>query len=402
MPYKYVAYDDSNRVVKGTIAVQSEEIAKGVLEQSGYRLLSLKSVRVDLNLRHQLPSFFAVKSRDIVSFSRMLATLVSRGTNTLVALQILRDQISNVTLQEVIEEVSDDVRRGINLSDAMGRHPDVFTPIYCRTIRVSEQTGSLELALTQMADYMEKEGLLKSKVARSLAYPMFLLAVGIGVIALLMTITLPALSQLFLDLGGELPLPTRILIAVTGFVNSYILVFPGMIVITVITGIWAFKKPGTRVKIDETLMKMPLIGPIVTLREMIQFSRTLSTCLASSIPMPETLALTVETARNVLMAKVLESARNQVLQGRSLSDFMKMNPVFPRPLVQIIKVGEEAGTLQEDLKTIAEMYEFEIDKRLSTMLGILAPAIMLFLGAFVAFIAVSMITPIYTVLGQVE
>jgi type IV pilus assembly protein PilC len=249
---------------------------------------------------------------------------------------------------------------------------------------------------------MEKEGLLKSKVARSLAYPMFLLAVGIGVIALLMTITLPALSQLFLDLGGELPLPTRILIAVTGFVNSYILVFPGMIVITVITGIWAFKKPGTRVKIDETLMKMPLIGPIVTLREMIQFSRTLSTCLASSIPMPETLALTVETARNVLMAKVLESARNQVLQGRSLSDFMKMNPVFPRPLVQIIKVGEEAGTLQEDLKTIAEMYEFEIDKRLSTMLGILAPAIMLFLGAFVAFIAVSMITPIYTVLGQVE
>ena len=402
MPYRYTAYDARRQLISGTIDVSDERTAKEVLQQSGYALLSLKFTRPKFSLRKQVPSFFGVKTADVISFSRMLATLISRGTNTIVAMELLKDQVTNATFKEIIQSIVDDVRRGIQLPDAMSRHPEAFSPLYCRTIKVSEQTGNLENALIYVADHMEKQGVLVSKVARSLAYPGFVLLVGIGVIALLVLVTLPALSDLFLNLGGELPVPTKIMVAITDAASNYLIHILGFIAFLFVVGIVVMTNEKLRFKMDIYVLKVPLVGPVIRLREMINFSRTVSTCLASSLSMPETLGLAAQTASNRYIASTIEDAREEVLKGRELSGILPDYNVFPQPLIQMIKVGEMASTLKDDLGTIAEMYDLDVDRKVNTMVSVLSPGIMLFLGAFVTFIAISMILPIYSFLGSIE
>ena len=402
MPYKYTAYDASRQLISGTIDVANERTAKEVLQQSGYALLSLKFSRPKFSLRKQVPSFFGVKTADVISFSRMLATLISRGTNTVVAMEILRDQVTNASFKEIIQTIVDDVRRGVQLPDAMSRHPEAFSALYCRTIKVSEQTGNLENALIYVADHMEKQGVLVSKVGRSLAYPLFVLLVGLGVISLLVLVTLPALSDLFLNLGGELPTPTKIMVVITDAASKYLLHILGFLVFLIALGVVVMSNEKLRFKLDIFILRVPLVGPVITLREMINFSRTVSTCLASSLSMPETLGLAAQTATNRYVTAKIEEAREEVLKGRDLSAILPEFKVFPQPLIQMIKVGEMASTLKEDLATIAEMYDLDVDRKVNTMVSVLSPGIMLFLGAFVAFIAISMIMPIYSFLGSIE
>ena len=402
MSYKYVAYDGNRRLVQGSIDVENLKLAKDILKQSGYSVLNIARSRRAFNIREQIPVLFGVKSSDVITFTRMFATLVSRGMNTLTSLELLRDQVSNESFREIIQEIIDDVLRGMPIADAMSRHPETFPPIYSRTIRVSEQTGNLESALYHIADYMEKQNALVSKVGKSLAYPAFVLAVGLGVVTLLILVTLPALADLFSDLGGELPLPSRIMMSLTDFLGKYILVILGFIFMVVSTLVLFMKHSALRPKLDKALLRVPLIGQVIALREMINFSRTVSTCLASSVSMPDTLGLAVQTTKNTVMTEALENVREEVLKGHSLSEILRDEYIFPRPLVQIVSVGEAASTLGEDLATISAMYETEIDVRINTVVGVLGPGIMLFLGIFVAFIAVSMIMPIYTFLGQID
>ena len=402
MPYKYTAYDAGRQLISGTIDVADEGTAKEVLQQSGYALLSLKFTRPKFSLGKQVPSLFGVKDADVIAFSRMLATLISRGTNTIVAMELLKEQVANAAFKEIIQAVVDDVRRGIQLPDAMSRHPEAFSQLYCRTIKVSEQTGNLENALIYVADHMEKQNAMVSKVARSLAYPFFVLLVGVGVISLLILVTLPALSDLFLNLGGELPLPTKIMVAITDAAGKYLLHILGFVAFLFAVGVVVMMNEKLRFKLDIIILRVPLIGPVISLREMINFSRTVSTCLASSLSMPETLALAAQTASNRYVAATLEEAREEVLKGRDLSGILPDYNVFPQPLIQMIKVGEMASTLKDDLGTMAEMYDMDVDRKISTMVGVLSPGIMLFLGAFVTFIAISMIMPIYSFLGSIE
>lgn len=402
MAYKYVAYDADRNVVKGTIDVTSEGQAKETLQRSGYSLLSLRATRGGLSLRREIPTLFGVKTQDVIAFSRLLATLVERGTTTLAALELLRDETSNVTFKEVIGAVSDDLRQGSSLSEAISKHPDAFPPIYCRMIEVSERTGNLELVLRQLADYMEKEKALLARVGRALAYPAFVLLLASGVITLLVTVTLPSLSTLFDEFGGELPLPTRVLVALTTFVSTYKLFLLGLILGVVVFAAWAVRKPGIRRRLDMLILRTPLIGPIVTLRDMVHFSRMVSTGLKASLPLPEIMDMVVKTSRNMIVAEALENVRKEILKGSRFSHPMAENHTFPRLLVQMVKVAEEAGTMDEDLKAVAETYEAEVDRRVNTIVSLLGPGLMIVLGLIVAFIAVSVIMPIYSALGQIE
>jgi len=402
MAYKYVAYDADRNVVKGTIDVTSEGLAKEALQRSGYSLLSLSPTRRALSLRREIPILFGVKTQDVIAFSRLLATLVERGTTTLAALELLRDETSNITFKEVIGAVSDDLRQGSSLSEAISRHPDEFPPIYCRMIEVSERTGDLELVLRQLADYMEKEKALLARVGKALAYPAFVLLLAGGVITLLVTVTLPSLSSLFDEFGGELPLPTRVLVALTTFVTTYKLFLLGLILGVVVFVAWAVRKPDIRRKRDMLLLRTPLIGPIITLRDMVHFSRMVSTGLRASLPLPEIMDMVVKTTKNTIVAKALEDVREEIMKGRRLSHPMAENHTFPRLLVQMVKVAEEAGTMDEDLKAVAETYEAEVNRRVNALVSLLEPGLMIVLGLIVAFIAVSVIMPIYSTLGQID
>ena len=402
MAYKYVAYTADRTVVEGTIDVATEGLAREALRRSGYKLLSLRAARPGLSIRRSVPALFGVKAQDVIAFSRQLATLVERGTTTLSALQLLRDQIRNIAFKEVVTAVIQDLQQGSSLAEAISRHPQAFPPIYSRMVKVSEQTGNLEVVLRQVASYMERERAALKKVSRAMIYPAFILLVASGAVTILVTFTMPPLMDLFDEFEAELPLVTKLLIAIVGFITTYKFYLAAVIIGIAASALWYVRTPIGRHRLDRLLLKIPVIGPIIALREMSHFSHTMSILLEAGVPMPEIMDMAVQTSRNRVVREAVEDVRTEILKGRGLFHPLAANELFPPLLVQMVKVGEQAGTLSADLMAIADSYEQEVDERVNSLLSMLEPCLLVVLGLIVAFIAVSIIMPIYSIMGSIE
>ena len=401
MAYRYVAYDADRKVVEGTIEVATEALAREALQRSDYRLLVLKAARPKLSARQLFPTLFRVKTRDVIVFSRLLATLLERGTDIIAALQLLREQVGNSVLREVVSSIIQEINQGSSFSDAIARHPNAFPVAYRQMLKVGERTGNLEVLLKQIADYMERERTALAKATRALVYPAFILLAAVGVIGIMMTVVLPSLMETFTQVDAELPLTTKLLIALSGFLSSYKFNLLGVGLGITLLLFWYIRRPAGRRNLDRLLVRLPFIGRINLLREMSHFSRTTSMMLKAGVPMTEIMNMVVQMARNGVLRDALDEVRREMLKGQGLYRPMAANELFPRLLVQIVRVGEEAGTLSDDLAVVTEFYTQEIDERISSLLTLMEPCIFLVLGLVVAFIAVSVIMPIYTVMGAV-
>jgi len=401
MPYKYVAYTEDRRVVEGTIDVSTEGLAKEQLWQSGYRILSLKATRPVFNIHRSLPTLFGVKPRDVIAFSRQLATLVDRGINAFSALQVLRGQIRNPAFKETVTTMIQDLQEGSSFADAISRHPQAFPSIYSRMVRVGERTGNLQIVLRQVAEYIETEKAALKRVRKVMIYPALILLVASGVVAILVTFTLPPLLEMFNEFEAQLPWVTKVLISIVGFVTGHWFYIALVVIGAVVLAVWLAKTSAGRERFDRLLLRMPLIGPIVTQREMAHLSRTMSISLDAGLPMIEIMDLAVQSTSNTVIRKALEDIRTQILEGRGLFQSMAPNELFPPLLVQMVKIGEEVGTLTKDLTTVADLYEQEVDERVDLLLSMLQPLSILILGLIVAFIAVSVIVPIYSIMGSI-
>jgi len=399
--YRYVAYDADRKVVEGTIEVATEALAREALQRSDYRLLVLNATRPKLSARQLFPTLFGVKTRDVIVFSRLLATLLERGTDIIAALQLLREQVGNSVLREVVSSIIQEINQGSSFSDAIARHPNAFPVAYRQMLKVGERTGNLEVLLKQIADYMERERTALAKATRALVYPAFILLAAVGVIGIMMTVVLPSLMETFTQVDAELPLTTKLLIALSGFLSSYKFNLLGVGLGITLLLFWYIRRPAGRRNLDRLLVRLPFIGRINLLREMSHFSRTTSMMLKAGVPMTEIMNMVVQMARNGVLRDALDEVRREMLKGQGLYRPMAANELFPRLLVQIVRVGEEAGTLSDDLAVVTEFYTQEIDERISSLLTLMEPCIFLVLGLVVAFIAVSVIMPIYTVMGAV-
>jgi len=400
MAFKYIAYDIRGNVIKGSMIAASEVTVKDSLRNSGYEVLNLKVTNDPVSWQRQLPSLFKVKSRDVIIFSRLLATLVGRGTNLLAALRLIRDETTNAVFRDILESVIENILNGQSLSEAMSQHPEVFSLMYCRMIKVSEQTGNLEGILLQVAGFLEKENALLSKVARALAYPGFIMLIAAGVVGLLITFVLPSFAGLFSEFDARIPLPTRILLGVSDFVSQnkwYIL--PGFLAAVSLV-ILLLKHPKTRHFKDSLLLKIPVLGSITVLSEMARFSRVIAMGLREGLQMPEILDMASGISRNQLVTESIESVHRDILEGQSLSHALSTSPVFPRLLIQLVRVGEETANLDESLESVAEAYEVNVDRKVTLVVALIEPSVILFIGLIVAFIAVSVILPTYAILGE--
>jgi len=232
-------------------------------------------------------------------------------------------------------------------------------------------------------------------------YPALILLVASGVVAILVTFTLPPLLEMFNEFEAELPLVTKVLISIVGFVTGYWLYLLLAVIGSVVLVVWGVKTPAGRERFDRLLLRIPLIGPIVSQREMAHLSRTMSISLDAGLPMIEVMDLVVQSTQNTAIRKALEDVRTQILEGRGLFQSMAPNALFPPLLVQMARVGEEVGTLTKDLTTVADLYEQEVDERVDLLLSMLQPLSILILGLIVAFIAVSVIVPIYSIMGSI-
>ena len=399
MAYWYSAYTLDKRIVQGTIDAASERMAEEALYRSGYhRVLKLREISPGLTLSRWLPNLFGVKTQDVIDFSRQLAALIRSGIPILTALQLLKEQTPAATLRKVIIGLVKELREGSSFSQALAKYPQAFPSTYCQVIKASELTGNLEDTLSQVANYLEKDIAAVKTVQRALVYPALVLLMAIGVFTLLTTVALPPLVRLFTSLGGELPWTTRSILVAGGFFIAYKFYLLGVLAALIILIFSYMRLPAGKLTMDKLMLKIPVIGRISIQRNMCRFCQTTSMMLKAGLPLTQIMNVVTRTVRNEIIRQALREVRGKLVQGQGLSQPMAAIAVFPQLLVEMVTIGETTGTLDTTLATMADLYERNVEERVQALISMIEPALIVVVGLVVAFIAVSMITPLYSIL----
>jgi type IV pilus assembly protein PilC len=403
MTYKYKAYTVDKKIVEGRIEVASESLAEGALYRAGFQnVLSLEEVTPGMSLERLIPSFFGVKAQDVIDVSNQLATLVQSGISIVTSLKLLQGQTPKKAMKKISTGLIEEIQGGSSLSQALSHYPQAFSSTYCQVIRASEQAGTLETGLRQAAAYLEKRAQANQKIKRAMSYPAFVMLMAIGVSILLMTVAMPPLINLFNSLGAELPWMTRLLVTITGFLlNHSIYVLAGLAgVVLLIIGL--LRLPSARLARDRLLLKIPLIGVINIERSMELFCQTAAMLLKAGLRLPQIIDIVVQANRNQIIRQAFNSVRNRLVQGEGLSQPMAENKLFPPLLVEMVVVGEKTGDMDTTLATLADFYERKVDRRIDILISMIEPVLTVIIGAVVIFIALSLITPLYSILRSMH
>lgn len=400
MDFAYSAYTEDKRLVKGKVTANTEEAASELLNYGGYRVVSLKSATPLINKERLLASFSQVKTHEIVMFSRQLALLLESGTDIVTALDLLQNQITNETLKGMVGEVASDIRGGSPLSKALSKHPRAFSRMYYQAIAAGEQGGNLEVVLKQMADYMEKAVVTQKQIKSALRYPIMVFVAAIVVVLVLVTWVFPTFAGLYIQLGAQLPLPTRILIGLTNWTNHYGLYLLLGVVIAVAVIYIYIRTPAGRYRWDKLMLNVPVIGRIVRLGELSRACRTMSMLIRIGLPLPETLIMTTNSSSNKFVVENLTGVHQELIRGEGLSGPMAKREVFLPLMTQMVKVGEETGNLDNTLVTVAENFDMESSDKTKAAVGLIQPILTVFIGLVVGFLVLAMFSAMYSIYGQ--
>jgi type IV pilus assembly protein PilC len=402
MVYAYVAYNESKEIVKGKLEAKNEEHATSLLSYAGYQLIHLRTVTTFPSLDKLMLRLSPVKPTEIILFYRQVALLVESGLNIVTALELLEEQATHRVFKRVLGEIIEDIRGGSQLSAALGKHPQIFQPIHCQSLRVGEQTGGLEIVLRQMADHMEKQVVAGKGVKNAMLYPVIALIVAVVVIAIMVTVVLPVFADLYASLGAKMPLLTRIMLDLGGMLRKYGLYIIAVLVVLVIAGIAYVKTDKGRYQWDTLSLKFPLVGRVNHLNELAHLCRGISVLFKSGLPLTEILPLVIRSSNNKVIQGSLMHIRDDMLGGEGLSRPMSKHPIFLPMLVQMVRVGEETGNLDSTLQSVAQSYEAEADDRIKTLIGMIQPVMTVLIGVIVAIMAISLVSAMYSMSGQIS
>lgn len=401
--YRYVASTRQGKSVKGTVKATSEIAAERLIIAKGYNPEHVEVVPSMFSLEEALPSLFKVKPHDVIVFSRQLATLLKSGISLLPALEILRGQVgTGRVFSSVLGSIVNDIRAGSSFSQAISKHRRAFNDIYCRTIAVGEESGSLETVLHRMADYMERQGAMTQKIGKALTYPLIIMVVGVVVVILLITVVMPPLLGMFTAMNVELPLPTRILIGLTDFFknNKLQLLISGAVLAAVV--LWLLKQPTGRRLLDYLRLVTPVIGPPALMAELGRLARTMSVMVGAGLKLQDVMELLPRSTSNKVIQEALNRVHDALLLGDGLSEPMTREKILPPLLVQMVAVGEESNNLEFTMGVVADFYETTADERANAMVGLIGPASTIGIALLVGFIALSVLMPMYTLTGAFE
>ena len=400
MVYQYVAYNENGNIVKGRLPAANEEAATELLGYAGYQAISLKPYVPFLNLDKLSVSLFRVKPTEIILIYRQLALLLESGIDIISSLELLQEQAANRALKKVLGEVISDLRGGNQLSASLGKHPEVFPPMYCQLLGVGEQSGDLETILKQVADYMEKEIATAKETKSALMMPVITSIVTIVVIGVLVTFVLPGFGSLYGSLGVDLPPMTQMLITTANKIQSnwtYLLL--GGLTITGLAYIY-IKTPGGRYRRDKLILRLPVVGRVSHLYELVRCCRSMSLLFHAGLPLTEVMPLVIKSSNNRAMAKALSDVRQDMVKGEGLSRPMAKNKLFLPMMVQMVRVGEETGNLDVTLLAVARSYEAEAEDRTRSLIALIQPAMTLIIGGIIGVIALSLTSAMYSIYGQ--
>ncbi len=398
--YRYVASTPQGKLVKGTIKAASEIAAERLLVEKGLHPVELEVAPSMFSLEEAFPTFFKVKPRDVTVFSRQLAALLRSGIPLLSALEIIQVQVAGSrAFTRILGSITHDLRSGGSFSQSLSKHPRAFNDIYCRTIAVGEESGNLETVLSQMADFLETQSATVQKVKKALTYPALVMGVGLVVVIILITVVMPQLLDMFMAMNVELPLPTRILIAITSFVNTNMLYILIAGVLVVVLALWVVKQPTGRRLLDRLRLTAPIIGPPALMSELGRFARSLSVLVSAGLQLQEIMEIVPQATNNRVVRDALDQVHKRLILGEGMSGPMSHIALFPPLLVQMVAVGEESNTLDYTMGVVADFYETTAEEKANAMVGMLGPLSTIGIALLVGFIALSVVLPMYTLTG---
>lgn len=384
--------------VGGERVARSAEELSTILQREQIAISDISKKKGEINIPFLQRK--KVKLKELAVFSRQLAVLIDAELPLIQSLNILAQQTKNRYFKTVIEEVRGDVEAGSTLNQAMRKHPRVFDDLYCNLVASGEQSGSLDMMLKRVADFLENTVKIRSQVKQAMIYPVAIVCFAVLVVLFMMWKVIPVFANVFMELGAELPFLTVAVLSISEFVQKNILLVILGIVGLVLLYRFIRKSRGGRKATDQFYLKMPLFGNLLQKVALSRVTRTLSTLLAGGVPMLESLKITSTTSGNVIIEENVMHSRRMVAEGTSLTDALKETGHFPFMLVQMVGVGEATGTLDDMLTKLANFYDDEVEAAVASLLSILEPILLIFVGGLVGGIVISMYLPIFSLISQ--
>lgn len=399
MLFNYKAIDTANIQREGTVEAPTIDAAISAVQKRGYTLVSIDEVNPNeglaglLNVKFEF--FQGISNKDIVIFSRQISTLFQAQVSPLRIFRLLSAESENPQLQVVLNQIVEDLQAGSSISRALAAHPKVFSSFYVNLVRSGEESGSLEKAFDYLADYLDRQYEVVAKARNALVYPAFVISIFIGVMALMLTLVIPNIAKILTDSGQELPIYTRIVIALSDFMVNYI----GLILLAIVfggAGLWKFKQTdvGKRT-FDEMLISIPYIGDLQRKLLLTRICDNMATMLSSGISIVQALEVTSDVVDNLVYKEIIQEALVEVKGGRSFADSIAQYSEIPGVLAQMSKVGEETGSLAAILTTLSHFYRREVNNAVDTLIGLIEPAMIVLLGLGVGVLLASVLMPIY-------
>ena len=394
--FAYVVKDKAGKTHSGTLETDSRNALIEQLWKQEFVVLSIDeraSQRSSL-LKVGQPR---VKAEQLVIFSRQLATMVDSGIPISASLDVLAEQMEDRGFRQTLKKIRDDIEAGASLSEAMSRHPKTFSDFFVNMVRAGESSGRLDEILDRVASYLEKSSALQRKVKASLFYPAFVSFLAMAITTFLIVVIVPKFKEIFTSLGGQLPLPTLMLLGLSDLMRKYLVIE----IIAFFSACVAFRMyiatPGGRVWFDRTMLKVPLIGKLLLKMFIARFARTLSTLVKSGVPILAALEIVAKTSGNKVIERAVMDARSSIKEGEDIATPLARSTAFPTMVTRMISVGEKTGELEKMLTKIAEFYESEVDAAVAGLTSLIEPLVIAVLGVIIGGIVVALFLPVFKI-----
>jgi type IV pilus assembly protein PilC len=397
--YRYSALDEAGKKVSGTETAASNGAAHLALIERGLQPLEVNSKTSILKFEITKKM---VPRQDVMNFTRQLAVFMKAGIPIMEALEVIVEETQSKLLRKVILEVIDSLRAGDTFATAAAAHPEAFPNFYVGILESAELTGNLDEVLNQLADYIERDQKARSKITAALIYPAVVACMSVVTVLVLAVFVLPRFTVFFKSLNAKLPLVTRMMMAGSSFVGHWWYAEAGAVVIIVGGFITMRRSDGGRAQLDGLMLKLPVVGALTQTAILERVCRILSSMLKAGVDLPRSMAVTADSANNAVYHKALEGVREAMMEGQGLAGPIARTGLFPGAARQMFRVGEETGTLDQQLAVAAEYYNRELETKLERATALFEPAIIIFMGVVVGFVAVALVSAMYGIYNQVH
>jgi type IV pilus assembly protein PilC len=397
--FKWEATTRSGEAKQGAMEAADEAAVMNRLRADGLNPRKVRKAAKEITI-----SFGSgVQPKELQIFTRQLATMIDAGLPLVQCLDILASQQQNKVFARVLNQVKASVEQGATFSDALKKHPKIFDELYVNLVAAGEVGGILDTILNRVATYIEKAVKLKGQLKSAMVYPIAVMLIAFGVIAVMMIKVIPTFEEMYKEFeGAKLPKPTQVVIGISnGFIDYWYIIFGALFGVVVFVSA-ALKYDRPRDILDSALLKMPIMGPVIRKVVVARFTRTLGTLLASGVPILDALEICAKTAGNRVVKRSIMHAREKIAEGQDMAGPLGETKVFPAMVIQMIGVGEQTGAMDSMLQKVADFYEEEVDIAVAAMTSLIEPAMMAFLGVVVGGLIVAMYLPIFEIAGNIN